>query len=224
MIHIAIADDHILIREGIKTLCAETDDLRIVLDLSDGEALLEAPAQLADIDVLLLDIGLARSNGLEVLGSLQAMGCAPPTLFLTMHPEHELALRAMQAGARGYITKDSDPATMRDAIRVVANGGYYMTRKGLDFLHSIVSMQGQAQQATGPVPQAEQKTGMLDDLSPQEQRVLTMLCQGRTMKEIGYDLAIGEKTVSTYKHRLMAKLDISSTVELVRFGLRNNIG
>jgi len=211
MIRVTIVDDHILVREGIRTICSKTQDIRVMHDYSGWEPLQEHLSDLDTTDVLILDISLARTDGIQILQELKhTRDTIPPVIFLTLHSEKDFAQSAFRAGAKGYVTKDAESSLIIEAIRIVFAGGYYISDEGSR--HVIGD--------GDPMPTVQDD---LSILSAQEHEVLTMICKGMTGKEIAYRLQINEKTVGTYKRRVMMKLGLSSTVELVRFGMRNNI-
>lgn len=212
MIRVIVADDHDLVREGLRSVFQRTEDIRVVADYEDGSDLLENAPTTDTADVILLDISMSRLGGMDVLQDLQKRKDAPPVLFLTLHPESERLSRAVRNGARGYVTKDAPNERVCEAVRIVAGGGLYLTQEGTNILLN-----------TGDEEVAPEKDenfeSVLDPLSSQERKVFKMLCKGFTQKEIAYDMGISVRSVSTYKQRLMKKLNVTSVVEMVRIGL-----
>ncbi len=211
MIQVTIVDDHILVREGIRTICSKTQDIRVMHDFSGWDTLSEHLTVLDATDVLILDISLARIDGIQILNELKEQReHHPPVLFLTLHSEKDFAQSAFRAGAKGYVTKDAESSLIIEAIRIVSAGGYYISDEGSR--HVIGD--------GDPMPAAQDD---LSILSVQEHEVLNMICKGMTGKEIAFEMNINEKTVWTYKGRIMKKLGFETTVELIRFGMRNGL-
>ncbi|MBN2859049.1 MAG: response regulator transcription factor [Sphaerochaetaceae bacterium] len=211
MIRVTIVDDHILVREGIRTICSKTQDIRVMHDFSGWDTLSEHLTVLDTTDVLILDISLARIDGIQILNELKEQRKNhPPVLFLTLHSEKDFAQSAFRAGAKGYVTKDAESSLIIEAIRIVSAGGYYISDEG-------------SRHVIGDGDSMLPAQDDLSILSAQEHEVLNMICKGMTGKEIAFELNINEKTVWTYKGRIMKKLGFETTVELIRFGLRNGL-
>lgn len=203
MIYVAIVDDHPLVRAGIQAVISRQSDITVTGLYGEGHQFFLAARTTPQLDVVLLDVTMPRSDGLEILKRLRTWRQPPKVLILSMHPERTHARLAMDAGAHGYLNKNVDDATILTAIRTIAWGGTYL---------SIDAHAGLATPAPSTLPNA------LDTLSIQEQRVYTLLRQGLTIKEIARDLDINRKTVTTYKARLMQKLGARSIVDIFRFG------
>ncbi len=207
MVNVVVVDDHLLVREGVASLLQRTSDLRVTASFGDGRDLLRAARTLDRIDVLLLDVTMQRSDGMDVLRRLQAWRNPPRVLILSMHPERHYATKAIRAGAHGYVTKDADDQTLLTAIRTVASGGTYLSATGNELLLRCESASGRDEETI---------TG-LASLSDQELRVLRLLRQGLTVKEVAFDLDVSASTVSTYKKRLMNKLGARTLVDLLQY-------
>ena len=205
MISVVIVDDHPIVREGLRAVLERADDMRVLAVFEDGNDFLRRSSALPPIDVVLLDITMPRSDGLEVLQRLRTWRQPPNVVILSMHPERSYARRAMAAGAHGYLTKDVDDETLISAVRAVAWGGTYLSPDA----HALL---------IGPDPAAEEGQHLLEMLSDQERRVLVLLKQGLTIKEIARDLGVAQNTVTTYKSRIMSKLGARSLVDLLRYG------
>lgn len=208
MIRVVVVDDHSLVREGLRSVFAKTDDIRLVEDYGDGADLLAARTTRKRVDVIILDISMTRTDGLTSLERLQEQDDAPPVLILSLHPESTYAEAAIRRGARGYLSKNAPNEVVCDAVRVIARGGMFLTESGADHV------------LNPPDPQDEQRRieGLLADLSSRERNVFDGICAGSTQKEIAWELGVSEQTVSTYKRRLMTKLQVSSMVDIVRMG------
>jgi DNA-binding NarL/FixJ family response regulator len=203
VIDLVVVDDHPLVREGIGRVIERTRDVRMIASFSDGDAFLRQARALSRIDVVLLDVAMPHSDGMEVLTRLRSWGNPPRVLMLSMHPERTHARQAMRAGAHGYLTKDVDDQTLLTAIRTIAAGGTYLSPDAHAYLLT---------------PETPANSNSLATLSDQERRVFTLLRLGLTVKEIARDLDVAANTVTTYKARLMQKLGAKSLVDLLRFG------
>lgn len=212
MIQVAIVDDHVLVREGLTTVFERTEDIRVHAEFPDGATLLSTVDVLETTDVIIMDITMPAADGMDTLNRLRATHPDhPPVIFLTMHPEHSYAVAAIRSGARGYVTKDADDQILTDAVRSVVSGGLYLSHTGTELLLSDDTDPSRENAGTAPASPTE--------LSSQERIVFTSLCEGYTIKEIGYEMGVSDKTVSTYKARIMTKLNVTSLVELVRIGM-----
>jgi DNA-binding NarL/FixJ family response regulator len=208
VINVLICDDHTIVREGLKQILAETRDIvgageactgDEVLGKVDGEA----------YDVVLLDISMPGINGLEVLKQIRASRPSLPVLVLTMHPEEHYAVRAMRAGAAGYLTKGSASEELIGAIRKVAGGGRYVSESLAEQLAlELLEERGR------PAREA---------LSDREYEVMYLLAKGNTVTEIGRDLHLSVKTISTYRARILDKLGLRNNAEIVYFALKEGI-
>lgn len=205
MIHLGIVDDHLLVREGLRRVFDTEADITVVAEFGDGAELLSQRTRIPRIDVLFLDITMPKSNGMEVLREVVTWDRAPAVVFLSMHPEDTQVRAAVEAGARGYLTKDASDSVLREAVRSVANGGLYLSKTGTKVL--LADTQGGG----------SKEDDRLAELSSQERVVFDRLCLGQTIKEIAYEIEVSEKSVSTYKSRLMRKLEVASLAELFRF-------
>ena len=208
MIHLALCDDHPLLREGVKRILLQQSDFRVDTEVGTGAELLERAAE-GRLDVIILDISLPDMNGLDVLKALQSSGTRAAVLMLSMHPEEQYALRALKAGAAGYLQKESVPEELVTAVRRVSAGRRYVTatlaeRLALD-----------AGDADGKKPH--------ELLSDREYQVLCMLAAGKGVKEIAAELGLSSPTVGTYRARIMGKLGLTTTVELVRYALEHGL-
>ena len=208
MIRILVVDDHTIFRSGLKRLLLDEADLRITGEARSGtEALLALRAEA--FDLVLLDINLEGRSGLEVLASLRREFPAVPVLMLSMYPEEQYALVAVRAGASGYLNKDAEPAELIAALRSVAKGGSYLSSS---VAHHV----------------KEQLSGQ-DDRPPhqrltvREHQIMLMLLKGTSPADIGEEMLISVKTVSTHRAHILEKLGVSSTAELVLYAVRQGI-
>ncbi|HXU94234.1 MAG TPA: response regulator transcription factor [Gallionella sp.] len=208
MIRILIADDHAIVREGLKQLFALCEDVSVAGEAVNGGQVLEALRN-HEMDLLLLDMTMPGISGVELIARIRAENQAVPILVLSMHNEPQIARRALASGASGYLTKDSDPEMLMAAIRKVATGGRFID-PGLAEL--MVFDSGEK----GERPPHEL-------LSEREFHILRLLVQGRSVNDIADELSISNKTVSTHKARLMQKLNFQNNAELVRYGIDHGL-
>ena len=207
MIRLLIADDHAIMRGGLKQIIALASDIRIDCEATDGAEVLQHVRN-GNFDVLLLDMSMPGISGAELIGRVKAIRKTLPILVLSMHNEPQVASRAFKAGASGYITKDSEPERLMDAIRKVADG--------LRYIDPLLAGK-MAFDITFP----ERPPHAL--LSDRELEVMRLQASGRSINEIAGQLAISNKTVSTHKMRLMEKMDFSSTADIVKYAMKHNL-
>jgi DNA-binding NarL/FixJ family response regulator len=203
MIRVYIADDHAMIREGMRRVLDETPDIRVVGEGAEVEAILRDAAKGA-WDVLVLDMSIGERSGLEVLAEMKQFRPDVRVLVMTMHAESSYGLRALAAGALGYITKGSASADVIEAIRAVGRGKQWMTPA----LRGLV--------ATAD----EGATAAHEALSARELTVLTMLARGSSPSQIAEALGISASTVSTYFARIRDKLRLATQADLVQYAIR----
>jgi DNA-binding NarL/FixJ family response regulator len=203
MIRVLLADDHQLVREGLKQLLGNAGDIMVAAEAAGGDAALELVRK-QDFDVALLDMSMPGLSGLDLVKRVKAEKPQLRVLVLSMHGEHQYAARALKAGASGYLTKDSASAQLVGAIRKVAAGGVHISEAAAA---SLV--------AGGADPQRA--------LSDREFEVLRLLASGLGPTEIGERLHLSVKTVSTHKARILEKLNLSSTADLVRYAMEQNL-
>ncbi|MEM7584031.1 MAG: response regulator transcription factor [Acidobacteriota bacterium] len=208
MIRVMVIDDHPIVRTGIKSLLAEASDIEVVCEAADGEEGLEK-APLIRPDVIILDISLPGMSGMEVLQSLRQQTHGAAILVLSLHPEDRYAIRLLRAGASAYLTKGAPSETLIRAIRKVSRGGKYISSKVAERL------------AFNLDPDFDRP--LHDNLSRRELEVTRLLASGKTVTEIGRQLAISVKTVSTYRRRILEKLAMQSTAEIVRYAVENRL-
>jgi len=203
LIRVLLADDHGMVRAGLRSLIEETGDLAVQAEAADGrEAIRLALTQ--PVDVAVVDISMPGMDGLEVISQLKAQRPELPILVLTMHEEEQYVVRTISAGAKGYITKRSAPEQLVKAIRQLHAGGRYLSDQAAELLALRVA-RGQG----GASP--------LDGLSNRELQVLRALALGQTNREIAEAFHISVKTVDTYRFRLLKKLGLRNNAELSRF-------
>jgi DNA-binding NarL/FixJ family response regulator len=209
MIKVLLADDHSIVRAGLRRIVEESGDMEVIAEAADGrEAIQQAHKQLPDVAVI--DISMPALDGLEVISQLLNYYPKLPILILTMHEEGQYVVRAIEAGAMGYITKQSAPEQLVKAIRKVHSGSRFVTDEAAEALALRV-----AKGAHGQSP--------LDSLSMRELQVLRRLAMGHTNREIANAYSISIKTVDTYRSRLLKKLNLRNNAELSRFAIQNRL-
>jgi len=209
MIRVLVAEDHKIVREGIKQLIGMAPDLTVVGEAVNGEQLLDS-LRVTPCDVVLLDISMPGMNGLESIARIRARGAAPGILMLSMHDEPQMAARALKAGASGYATKDSEPALLLTAIRRIAAGGRYIDPALADRMVFDVGLASDKPRHT--------------QLSEREFSVFERLVKGEGVNEIALHLSVSSKTISTHKARLMQKLGVHTVADLVKYALEHKLG
>lgn len=206
-IRILLADDHALVREGIRRVLEEDPDFEVVAEAADGEEAV-ALAREHRPDVAVVDISMPNASGFEVTARLQAEVTSTRVLILSMHDDVEYVMRAVRAGARGYLLKDeAGPSQLREAVRAVHSGSSFFT--------SEVA----ARLAAGLRGDAEQQGPGVDVLTARELDVLKGIAAGSSNKQIAADLGISRRTVESHRESLMRKLDIRTVAGLTRFAL-----
>jgi DNA-binding NarL/FixJ family response regulator len=208
MIRVVIADDHSIVREGLKQLLSAAGDLEIVGEARDGQETLQLVRD-NEVDVLLIDLSMPGRSGMELIKQVKGEKPKLRLLVLSMHAEHQYAVRAIRAGASGYLTKDSATTLLVPAIRKVAGGGAFISAEVAEAL------------ALSAMPHAEGPPHAL--LSDREYQVFQLLVSGRAVTDIAAELNLSVKTVSTHKARLMEKMGLANQSELVRYAIRHRL-
>ncbi|HAV35477.1 MAG TPA: DNA-binding response regulator [Massilia sp.] len=207
-IRVFIADDHAIVREGLKQILAEQRDIIVAGEAENGLDAIKLFRK-SRCHVMLLDISLPDRNGIEVLKQIKAERPELAVLMLSMHREDQYAIRALKAGAAGYLTKQSAPRELVTAIRQVAGGQKYVSATLAQALATQVGSDHEA-----PVH---------DSLSDREFQTLTMIASGKTVSEIARELSLSVKTVSEYRARLLAKMNLKTSAELTSYAIRNQL-
>ena len=220
MIDVILCDDHALIRRGIRDTLCDASDIRVVGEAQDyGElrALMRTlgahraaeGARPGPCDVLVLDINLPGRSGLDALAALKDEGSPVRVLVVSMYPEDQYALRALRAGAYGYVNKGGDPQTIVQAVRLVAAGKKYVTPEIAQML---------VENLNAPVVENRHQT-----LSNREMETLTLIASGKRLADIAEKLNLSPKTVSVYRARVLEKLQLSNNAELTVYAIRNGL-
>ncbi len=208
MIRAFIADDHAIVREGLKQIVADTPDIEVAGEARDGRQALDAISS-NNYDVVLLDISMPGMNGMDVLKQISSRKPHLPILVLSIYPEEQYAVRALRAGASGFLTKDSAPEELIEAIRKVATGGTYVSRSLGEKLASRLRAD------TPKLPH--------EILSDRELEVMRMIASGKRVKDIADELFLSVKTVSTYRRRLLDKIGVKNNASLVRYAIQHHL-
>jgi two-component system invasion response regulator UvrY len=209
LISVLLADDHRIVRAGLRRLIDECEDMQVVAEATDGQEAIQAIRELRP-DVAVIDLSMPRIDGLEVINRLHPEFPELPIIVLTMHAENQYVVRAIESGARGYITKQSAPEHLVEAIRKVVAGAHYLTSDAAEALALRVA-------------RGKKDSTLLDDLSTRELQVLRRLALGHTNREIASAYNISIKTVDTYRFRLLKKLNLRNNAELSRFAIQNGL-
>ena len=207
MIRVLIADDHALVRAGLKQIVSTRPNIVVTAEAETGAEALERVRELRP-DVVILDITMAGGNGIETLKQIRKEFPRLPVLILSMHSEREYGLRSIRAGASGYLAKSSAPDELVGAIERLALGRKYISST-------------LAEQLAGDYGGDEQV--LHERLSPREFEVFGMLIAGRSVTEIASELSLSVKTVSTHRTRILEKLGVRNTAELIRYAAAHNL-
>ena len=208
MIRVLIADDHTILREGLKQLLVAAGDLDVVGEARDGHEVLQQVRAL-EFDVLLLDMSMPGKSGMDLIKQVKTEKPKLRILVLSMHQEHQYGVRAIKAGASGYLTKESASTLLVSAIRKVAGGG------------AFISAEVAEQLALGAMPHSDGPPHTT--LSDREYQIFRLLVSGKTVTDIAAQLNLSDKTVSTHKARLLEKLNVANQTELVHYALRHRL-
>lgn len=208
--NILIADDHDIIREGIKNVLSKHSLYRVVGEAVDGEDALEKVEKLKP-DVLLLDISMPKISGLDIIG--QVHRCSPNTkvLIVTLHKANAYIMKALKAGVRGYLSKENTAEDLLPALRKVVDGKIYLSSAVSQFLVEKVS------------EKTSQEATKKDLITPREEEILRLVVEGKTAKEIGKTLYISPRTVENYKNTLLKKLGLHKISDMIKYAIKHKI-
>ncbi len=208
MLRILIADDHPVVRQGLRQTIAETSDMVVVDEAGNGWEVL-SKVRASSYDVVLLDISMPGRSGMDILKELKDERPGLPVLILSIHPEEQYALRAFKAGASGYLTKESAPDELVAAIRKISTGGKYISSSLAEILASELGTSNE---------ELLHKT-----LSNREYQVMRMIALGKTVTEIAEELSLSVKTVSTYRSRILEKMKMKNNAEITYYAVKNRL-
>jgi two-component system invasion response regulator UvrY len=208
MIKILVADDHPVVRLGLKQLLSEIKDMTVADEATTGQEVLKKVAK-NDYDVILLDISMPGRNGLDILHELRSKKPKIPVLVLSIYPEDQYAVRVLKIGAAGYLTKESVPEELINAIRKVSQGRKYISPTLAEKLAADLEFDSEK-----PVHEY---------LSDREYQVLCLLSSGKRLKDIAEELDLSIKTISTYRTRILDKMKMKNNAEMIRYALQNKL-
>ena len=208
MIRVVIADDHPMLRHGIKAILADAPDVQVVAEASSGDDVLAKLAGEA-ADIALLDVSMPGPGILALLRRIAEGHPRTRAIVLSAHPEEQYAVRALKAGAAGYVTKDRSAEELLTAVRKVAKGGRYVSNSLAQLLASELGRAGESQAH--------------ETLSEREFEVLRLLGSGKSVKEVAAALDVSPKTVSTYRARLLEKMKLKTTADLIRYTVEHSL-
>jgi two-component system, NarL family, invasion response regulator UvrY len=208
MIKVLIADDHAVVRQGLRQILTETPDMSVAGEASNGPEALER-ARDDEYDVMVLDITMPGRSGFDVLKELRTDKPKLPVLILSMHAEEQFAVRLLKAGASGYLNKESAPDELVKAIRKVVTGGRYVSPALAEKLAFEID--------------SDSDRLLHDSLSDREFQVMRMMASGKTVKEIATELSLSVKTISTYRARILDKMNLRTNAELIHYAIQNQL-
>ena len=208
MIKVLIADDHAVVRQGLKRILQDTHGMVVAGEAVNGQEVLKKVRAEA-WDVVILDISMPGHSGLDILKELEHERPKLPVLVLSMHSEDQFAMRVLRAGASGYLTKDSAPDELVKAVRKVARGGKYVSPLLAEKLAYEIGPD------SNKLPH--------ETLSDREFQVLRMIATGKAVGEIATELSLSPKTISTYRARLLQKMNLTSNAELIHYAIQNHL-
>ena len=208
MAQILIADDHAVVRRGVKEILEEEPGLKVLGQATNGYEVIQN-IQEKNWDILILDITLPDRNGLDILKEVKMLRPDLPVLILSMHPEEVFAVRALKLKAAGYVTKGSVPEELVLAIKMVLNGHIYISPSLSEKLASYLELDNDIEEP------------LHERLSKREKEVLIMIASGKSIKDIAEEIYLSVKTVSTYRKRILEKLNLKTTAGLIRYAIEN---
>jgi DNA-binding NarL/FixJ family response regulator len=208
LIKLLVADDHAIVRKGIEQIIAETDDITVVDEASNGQEVLDKIKK-TDYDLVLLDVSMPGRDGLEILKEVKIQRPKIAVLMLSMYPEEQYAVRALRSGASGYLTKESAPDELIAAIRKVSSGHKYVSASLGEKL--AVKLGNHSDRP------------LHEKLSDREFGIMCMIASGKTQTEIATELRLSVKTISTYRSRILTKMYMKSNAEITRYAIENKL-
>lgn len=209
MIRVMIADDHAIVRKGLKQILSDTDDMKVTLEACDGDEALKGIRRSEDWDVLLLDIAMPGKNVLDLIKHSKTEKSKKPILILSSYPEDQYAIRMLRAGADGYLSKESAPEQLVMAIRRLSNGGKYISNELAEILVNELN------------PNTDKPPHEL--LTNREYQVFVGLAKGKRLSDVATDMVLSVKTVSTHRTRLLKKMKLSTNADLIHYAIKYGI-
>jgi two-component system, NarL family, invasion response regulator UvrY len=208
VIKVLVADDHAIVRRGLKQILTAEPDMSVVGEARDGHEALEFARRHA-CDVVVLDVSMPGPSGLEVLKDIKRERPKLPVLVLSIHPEDQLAIRVLKAGGAGYMTKETAPEELVKAVRRVVAGGRYVSAR-------LAEKMAIALQSDSDKPRHE-------TLSDREYEVMCLIASGKSVSEIAVQLALSVKTISTYRSRILEKMELPNNAALTHYAIQNRL-
>jgi len=208
MIKVLIADDHPIVRRGLRQILSEISDMMVAGEATNGQETLDQ-VRVGGWDMLVLDITMPDRSGFDILKELKHEQPDLPVLVLSIHAEDQFAVRVLKAGASGYLTKENAPAELVKAIRKVVSGGKYIS-------HSLAEILALNLAEASDRPRHE-------TLSDREFQVMQLMASGKTLAEIAEELLLSAKTISTYRARLLEKMNLKTNAEIIRYAIENGL-
>ncbi|GAB4058934.1 response regulator transcription factor [Uliginosibacterium sediminicola] len=208
-IEVLVADDHAIIRDGLRKILADTEDLVVAGEACNGNQTLDKVRE-RDWGLVVLDLSMQGRNGLELIKLIKAERAKLPILVFSMHPEEQYALRALRVGAAGYLSKDDDGDLLLPAMRKVAAGGTFFSTRVAELL-----VMQQITRHDDNLPHTR--------LSDREYEIFTRIVRGISLTEIANELSLSIKTVSTHKSHILAKMEMSNQIDLVRYAIEHQL-
>ena len=209
MIKVLIADDHAVVREGVRQILSDTADITVVAEAHDGQEAIDKVRNEAAVDIVVLDITMPGKSGIEALTEIKRDRPNLPVLILSVHSEEQYGPRILKAGASGYLPKDSLPDQLVQAIRKAVIGGKYISPLLAEKLASELG--------------SDAAKPLHETLSDREYQVLCMIGRGKTIKEIAEVLSLSDKTISTYRARILEKMNMKNNGELTHYAIRQGL-
>jgi DNA-binding NarL/FixJ family response regulator len=208
MIRILVADDHPVVRQGIRQIVSAAGDMTVIEEATTGHELLER-SRVVEHDVVSLDLSMPETNGLDLIKQLKRERPKVPVMVLTMYPEDQFAIRALKAGAAGYLMKDSVPSELLGAVRKIVAGGRYLSARLAERLAGYLS--------------DDAEKPLHERLSDREYQVFRMIAAGKSTRIIAAELSLSIKTIGTYRSRIFEKMKMKSPAELAAYVVRNQL-
>lgn len=208
MIKVLVADDHAIVRRGLRQILAETTDIMVAGEAGSAAEVMTLVRE-QRWTVIVLDISLPGATGLQLLSEVKREKPEIPVLVLTAHPEDQYAVRAIRAGASGFLNKESAPDKLIEAVRKVASGGRYVGAELAETLASVLAGEGKGEPH--------------ERLSDREFEIFKMLASGKTVSEVAHELSLSVKTVSTHRTRMLKKMEMRTNAELTHYAMRNRL-
>lgn len=208
MTRVLIADDHAIVRAGIKRIVDDHPSMEVAAEASDGQEVLKLVKE-KEFDIIVLDINMPNLNGLDTLKELKNFQPDTPVLVLSMYPESQYAVRALRSGASGYLTKEAAPENLISAVEKIVNGGRYITPELAEHLAFTLG--------------SGEKENSHQALSDREYQIMCSIASGKSVSEIGKELHLSVKTVSTYRTRVFEKMGFENNAQLTHYVIKNNL-